>query len=276
VQTLGHLEQCMKQRLLISFLLTLTLVHTSPAAALGSTPEPPAQKEATRTTAAITPSAGKNAPVPATAWAGTADPSLPNVLILGDSISIGYTLQVRSLMQRKANVFRPLTPKGTHPANCEGTTLGVLKLDEWLQARRWDVIYFNWGLHDLKRVKIAGSAQNSSDPADPPQADLETYRRNLETMLPKLKATGAKLIFATTTPVAPGTTNPFRDPSDPPRYNAAAISLMQSQGVRVHDLFSQCEPLLSKLQQPKNVHFTPSGSQFLAERVAAVISEELR
>ncbi|MBL9166659.1 MAG: SGNH/GDSL hydrolase family protein [Verrucomicrobiales bacterium] len=268
----------MKQSLLISLLLTLTLGHLALGAVAGSGPEPTELKVKEAIGNSSTPAApsGKKASVPAPAWAGTPDPSLPNVLILGDSISIGYTLQVRSLIQGKANVFRPLTPNGSNPANCEGTTLGVLKLDEWLKGQKWHVIYFNWGLHDLKRVKVPGSGQNSSDPADPPQADLEAYRRNLQAMIPKLKATGAKLIFATTTPVAPGTTNPFRDPSDPPRYNAAAISLMQSEGVRVHDLFAQCEPLLSKLQQPKNVHFTPSGSQFLAERVAAVIAEELR
>lgn len=266
----------MKHSVLICILLTIPLAHLSPGAVPGSAAKPTELKEVIRDGPTMAALSGKKAPVPATTWAGTADPSLPNVLILGDSISIGYTLHVRRLMQGKANVFRPLTPKGNSSANCEGTTLGVQKLDEWIGGQKWHIIYFNWGLHDLKRVKVPGSGQNSRDPADPPQADVEAYRRNLQAMIPKLKATGAKLIFATTTPVAPGTTNPFPDPSDPVRYNAFAVSLMQSQGVRVHDLFAECEPLLSKLQLPKNVHFNPSGSQFLAERVAAVISEELR
>ena len=45
-------------------------------------------------------------------WSFTPDPALPNVLILGDSISIGYTLQVRKLLEGKANVFRPLNTRG--------------------------------------------------------------------------------------------------------------------------------------------------------------------
>ncbi len=33
-------------------------------------------------------------------------PGLPRVLLIGDSISIGYTLQVRELLKGKANVHR--------------------------------------------------------------------------------------------------------------------------------------------------------------------------
>ena len=51
-------------------------------------------------------------------WNFTPDVDLPNVLILGDSISIGYTLQVRELLKGKANVFRPVNPTGTRPVNC--------------------------------------------------------------------------------------------------------------------------------------------------------------
>ena len=42
------------------------------------------------------------------AWQCVPQPNLPNVLLLGDSISIGYTLQVRELLHGKANVYRPL------------------------------------------------------------------------------------------------------------------------------------------------------------------------
>ena len=38
-------------------------------------------------------------------WAFTPDPQLPNVLLLGDSISIGYTLAVRELLAGRANVY---------------------------------------------------------------------------------------------------------------------------------------------------------------------------
>ena len=44
-------------------------------------------------------------------------PGLPRVLLIGDSISLGYTLDVRELLTDKANVHRP-------PANSASTRIG--------------------------------------------------------------------------------------------------------------------------------------------------------
>src|SRR5262249_10720902 len=68
---------------------------------------------------------------------------LPRVLLIGDSISVGYTVPVRELLKSKANVHRILTNGGP-------TVNGVQHISEWLGSGKWDVIHFNWGLHDLK------------------------------------------------------------------------------------------------------------------------------
>ena len=60
------------------------------------------------------------------------DPRLPRVLLIGDSISIGYTVPVRDLLKGVANVHRI-------PENGGPTTRGLAKLDEWLGTNRWDV-----------------------------------------------------------------------------------------------------------------------------------------
>lgn len=209
-------------------------------------------------------------------WAFTPDDKLPNVLILGDSISIGYTLQVRDLLAGKANVFRPLKHEGARGGeNCSGTTTGVTSIDRWLGDRKWDVIHFNFGLHDLKRVTEPGSEKISPNPQDPPQATVGKYAENLAVIVKKLKTSGARLVFANTTPVPEGNKNPFRDPADPPRYNAAAAKIMQDNGVRVNDLFALCQPQLDKIQLPKNVHFNDEGKRAQAAQVAKVIEEEL-
>ena len=208
-------------------------------------------------------------------WIFTPDPALPNVLILGDSISIGYTLAVRTLLKGKANVFRPVTPNGKGAENCSGTTLGVKAVDRWLAGRKWAVIHFNFGLHDMKRVIKAGGTRNSNKPDDPRQASVEQYAANLAAIVAKLKTTGARLVFATTTPVAAETTNPWRDPTDPASYNAVAQEIMKANGIRVNDLFALCEPQLGRIQLPKNVHFNAEGSRVMAEHVARVIGEEL-
>jgi acyl-CoA thioesterase-1 len=204
------------------------------------------------------------------------DPALPNVLLLGDSISIGYTLPVRELLRAKANVFRPVNADGT-AENCSDTGKGLQELDRWLAARpKWDAIHFNWGLHDLKHMKPGEpKPTTSSDPNDPPLRKLEDYRANLEKIVTRLERTGARLIFATTTPVPEGVTNPFRRPDDPPRYNAAAVEVMKANRLRVNDLFALVQSHLAESQLPRNVHFTERGSIVLAEQVATVIREEL-
>jgi acyl-CoA thioesterase-1 len=164
---------------------------------------------------------------------------------------------------------------GNQPANCSGTTSGVTQIDQWLGNRKWDVIHFNWGLHDLKHVESPGSSNASDNPANPPQATVEVYAKNLAQIVTRLKATGARLVFATTTPVAPGTSKPAREPEAPPKYNAAALALMKEHGIRINDLFGFCNPQLEKLQIPKNVHFTQAGSEALAGEVARVLLEEL-
>ena len=147
---------------------------------------------------------------------------LPNVLILGDSISIGYTSHVKQLLRENANVFRPTNAKGK-PENCAGTVNGVKQIDRWLAAEggKWNVIHFNFGLHDLKRVN-AKTKKNSNNPDDPHQSNPELYEKQLSQIVTKLLATKAKLIFATTTPVPAGGVKPHRDVNDPERYNEIA------------------------------------------------------
>jgi acyl-CoA thioesterase-1 len=106
-------------------------------------------------------------------------------------------------------------------------------------------------------------------------ATLENYTKNMEGITSKLKATGARLIFATTTPVAVGTINPLREPENVSLYNAAALKIMKENGVQVNDLFGFCEPNLEKWQQPKNVHYTEEGYKALGHQVASVILKEL-
>ena len=184
------------------------------------------------------------------------DPKLPRVLLIGDSISIGYTAPVRDLLKGKANVHR-------NPGNGGPTTNGLANLKKWLDSGKWDVIHFNWGLHDLKFMSDGKR-----------QVDTEAYEKNLRELVRQLKATGAKLIWATTTPVPEGVTPPRKN-EDVLTYNAIAQTIMEENQITVDDLYSFALPRLAEIQQPANVHFTPQGSATLAKYVAASIESAL-
>ncbi len=198
---------------------------------------------------------------------------LPRVLILGDSISIGYFPFVKEMMKEKALVYRPMKEDGGYE-NCAGTTNGVKQIDRWIGDTRWDVIHFNFGLHDLKHVDPV-TGKNSRDPEDPLQADPRQYKQNLEEIVEKLEKTGAKLIFATTTPYPDELSGPLRDPGMPEKYNRIAGKIMQKHGIVINDLHAFVQPRMEELQRPNNVHFTEDGSRALAEQVVQAIEKQM-
>ncbi len=199
---------------------------------------------------------------------------LLNILIIGDSISIGYTPFVRELLKYTATVVRPMLDDGS-PENCSGTTKGVENIDRWIGNAKWDVIHFNFGLHDLKHVDPV-TGEGSNNPNHPLQADLKQYKKNLEIIVEKLKATGAKLIFATTTPYPGKTTGPLREPGMPEKYNHVAIKIMNKNNIVINDLYTFMQPRITELQIPENVHFTPEGYLALAQKVVDRIKEVIR
>ena len=177
---------------------------------------------------------------------------LPRVLVIGDSISIGYTRPVRLLMKGKANVHRI-------PENAAHTRNGVEKISRWLASgKKWDLIHVNFGLHDLRRMDDGLW-----------QVPVAEYEANLGKIFDVLAGTGARLVFATTTPVPYAKVSPPRSDIDVELYNKAARRVMEKRGVTVVDLYSLALPRLAEVQIKANVHFHPDGSDLLAGAVAA-------
>lgn len=198
------------------------------------------------------------------AWDFVADdPRLPRVLLIGDSVSRGYTLAVRRALAGRANVHRA-------PENCGSTANGVKKLDVWLGSgsptrqpsdsqppARWDVIHFNFGIHDR--------ATSAAD-----------YEQRLGAIVTRFQATGAKLIWASTTPVPPDTKDGSAASEAIVEKNRLAARVMQEHGVAMDDLFTFITPDLAKVQNPKDVHFNAEGYERLGGQVAASIEAALK
>lgn len=206
-------------------------------------------------------------------WSFTADPKLPNVLIIGDSISIGYTRLVRGKLAGKVNVHRPMRAGG--PDNCGDTTIGLQKIDGWLGKQKWDVIHFNWGLWDLcyrnPKVKNQGNRDKVGGRLS---VTPENYEQNLEKLVTRLEATGAKLIWANTTVVPEGEDGRFA--GDDEKYNAVAARVMKKHGVVTDDLFTLTKGFAGKFSKKAgDVHYTAEGYEQIAVQVSAAIEKAL-
>lgn len=177
-----------------------------------------------------------------------ARPDKPRVLLIGDSISIGYTPATIKLLEGVAQVTH-------HPGNAQNTRNGLEKLKEWLKAGPFEVIHFNWGLWDLRN---GGTA-----------VPIEEYEKNLRELVRQLKATNAKLIWASITPVPEGAGG--RTNKEVLTYNAAAKKIMEENKIPCDDLYAFALPRLDKIQLAKNVHFSKEGSEVLAKQVADCI-----
>lgn len=176
-------------------------------------------------------------------------PSLPRVLLIGDSISVYYTVPARRSLNKIANVHHI-------PMNGGNTRVGLANIDKWLGAAHWDVIYFNWGLHDIV-IKPGGKLA----------VPIAEYEENLEKLIQRLRKTGAVLIWASTTPVPSHIkAGSARENKDVIRYNEAAVAIMRKEGISVDDLYGFIFPHLAELQQPEDVHFSDAGSDHWRRR----------
>jgi len=190
---------------------------------------------------------------------------LPMVLLIGDSISCGYTEGVMEGLRDVCNIRRA-------PDNCGDTRRGMKDLSLWVGDRKWELIHFNWGLHDLcyrhPESKVYGNRDKERGTISVP---LEEYRANLETLVVSLKTFCSKLIWASTTFIPPEEAGRFQ--GDDGRYNKVAAEIMSDHGVTINDLHkltSEFPPELFSCLG--DVHFTKEGS----DRIAETVSHEIR
>ena len=192
---------------------------------------------------------------------------LPNVLIIGDSISIGYTLPTRALLAGKVNLHRI-------PTNGGPTTKGIAEIENWLGDRKWDLIHFNWGLHDLKFMGKDGTNLVPKEKGGVVQVELVEYESNLDKLVARMKKSAKRLVWRNTTPIPPG--SKARYVGDSVKYNQAAARVMKTHGVPTLDLFGPSKKNMRGWMREANVHYFSHGSQALAEIVAKDILGRLK
>jgi GDSL-like Lipase/Acylhydrolase family len=192
---------------------------------------------------------------------------LPRVLILGDSISLGYTESVKKHLNGKAEVSRP-------NENCQHTGHGLVRIKTWLGDGKWDVIHFNWGIWDTHMLDTQNRLVR-----DETKGDLhirhtpKQYRENLTKLVETMEKTGAKLIWGSTTPIMSRQGQRFEDIK---KLNTVAEEVMKERKVAINDLYSHVLPNVKEWQSGDKVHFNAKGSDQLGKRVSERIVEVLQ
>lgn len=175
---------------------------------------------------------------------------LPNVLLIGDSVSRGYTLATREKLKGVANLYRA-------PANCGPTATGLNKLDVWLGDKKWDLIHVNFGIHDRK-------------------TKLKDYRERLTELIQRLKATKAHIIWASTTPLPKvWKADPKVKQESIVERNLVAKEIMLQHQIPINDLYHVLLPYQAELQNENDCHFNGKGYEFLGKQVASTIEDTL-
>jgi len=198
------------------------------------------------------------------------DPNLPNVLLIGDSISIGYTVDVRKALKGKADVFRIR-------GNAKNSAYGLKQIEQFLATKpaKWDLIHFNWGLWDLCYRHPKSKVQGHRDKVNGTlTATLEEYRNNMEKIVARLKQSDATLIWCTTTPVPEHEAG--RKIGDDLQYNSVAAEIMKKNKISINDLHTHALLKQTEIQAKEgDVHFNKKGSAYLAQKVAREILRAL-
>ena len=194
---------------------------------------------------------------------------LPRVLIIGDSISIGYTPPLTEMLKGEAAVTH-------HKGNAQFTGTGLRMLDQWVGDTKWDVIHFNWGLWDLCYRHPDSKVQGHRDKVKGTlTTTLDQYEENLEQLVTRLQRTGATLIWASTTLVPDGEAG--RIVGDDRKYNEAAARVMGKHGIPIDDLYGLTKGFSPALfQEPGDVHYTKEGYRRIAGQVAGEIRKALK
>lgn len=179
------------------------------------------------------------------------------ILIIGDSISIGYTPFVQENMKDLAEISH-------NPGNAQHTGTGLDSIETWIGNKDWDIIQINWGLWDLCYRHPDSNEQGNRDKINGKITyDIESYEVNLDSIVKLIrKKSDAELIFVTTTYVPDGEAGRFME--DAIKYNDVAKRIMESYNININDIYDKSIEIHRKFGKETNdVHYTKKGYEEL-------------
>lgn len=195
---------------------------------------------------------------------------MKHVLLLGDSIRMGYGPKVRDLLRDIATVDMPAE-------NCRFSVHTLCMLGMWSEQLQYaapeeiDLVYWNNGLWDV--CHFQGDAE--------PLISPELYRQTLHRTAARIRTVfpHARIVYALTTGVDESRTKyqhgtAMRTNAEIAFYNAIAVQVMAKEAIAVHPL-NEVSDALPLAEHSDWVHYTDQGYQVLAEAVAAFVRAQL-
>lgn len=192
---------------------------------------------------------------------------LPRVVLLGDSIRMGYDRYVREALYGRAEVLFP-------GENCAFAQNVLRRVNMWKDAGRWGddvaLVHWNAGLWDCLRLD-----------GDGPLTPLPVYRDFLVRIHGRLRRhfPDAKLVFATSTPVIEeGYVNPglyARFNREIQDFNDAARDALEPLGESIDDLYAVMADAPAGEHSDMTHWYTPAGTRRIGEAVLRCVRDIL-
>jgi hypothetical protein len=180
------------------------------------------------------------------------DPNLPNVLLLGDSISRNYFPEVTKDLTGVANVYLMAS------STCVGDPRLPHQISEFasLEHVRFRVVHFNNGMHGWQYSEAEYKAA------------FPEFLHAVRSLVDK----DGDLIWASTTPVRAGTTTGASNSRIEER-NAIALAIVKPEGVLIDDQYALM--IQHGDLHEDDVHFNSGGARIQGDHAASIIRSTL-
>ena len=189
---------------------------------------------------------------------------MKNLLLIGDSIRMGYDKSVKKTLDGKANVI-------FSSENCRFAAYVLRYLHDYfdgLAGEDIDVIHWNAGLWDSLRMF-----------EEAPQTPPEIYAYYIERICQRIKklCPNARVIFATSTKVQSEKMdkNFKRYNEDIEKYNEIAIKIVTKYGFLVNDLYALSAALPEEAHSDPVHYYTPMGTEAFTNQVLSFVTPAL-
>ena len=189
---------------------------------------------------------------------------MKKIVLIGDSIRMGYDKYVKDALEGEAEVFYP-------NENCRFAQYVLRTVSDWRKDGNWgddaDLVHWNAGLWDTLRLY-------GDEPLTPPEMYAEMIRRvdkRLRLLFPK-----AKLVFATSTRVLEERYGKDfkRYNKDIEEYNKIALDVLKDTDTVINDLYSFTKSLPVECYSDVTHLYTPDGTNAMVNKVLDVICAE--